>query len=82
MERQHGKPIDLVNTTSGMDFPFALHFPSTKPAANVNWTWYKQTPDADNLGVTFDYFRRPCCSPQILPLQQNSYLSTVSTTSR
>ena len=33
-----GNPIDLVNTSSGLDFPFSLHFPGTKPETNVNYT--------------------------------------------
>src|SRR3954452_17663795 len=49
------KPLELVNTASGLDFPFSLHFPGQKPAANVNWTWYKQTGDPDGLGVTYEF---------------------------
>src|SRR5262249_21689244 len=38
-----GKPLDLVNSNAGIEFPFSLYFPGQKPATDVNWTWYKQT---------------------------------------
>ncbi len=49
------KPLDLVNTAAGVDFPFSLYFPNEKPAAKVNWAWYKQTVDPDSLGVTYEF---------------------------
>jgi len=50
-----GKPLELVNTASGLDFPFALHFPDQQPTAKVNWSWYTQTADPDGLGVTYAF---------------------------
>ena len=59
--------------------PFSLHFPGAKPAANVNWAWYKQTVDPDGLGVTYEYSDGHVNVRKVLRFQKNSYLSTVST---
>jgi YidC/Oxa1 family membrane protein insertase len=74
-----GKPLDLVNTASGLDFPFSLYFPAEKPAANVNWAWYKQTGDPDGLGVTYEFSDGRVSVRKVLRFQKNSYLSMVST---
>ncbi len=50
-----GKPLDLVNTATGLRFRCPCTSPGTKPAADVNWAWYKQTADPDGLGVTYEY---------------------------
>ena len=71
------KPLELVNTASGLDFPFSLHFPGQKPAANVNWAWYKQTGDPDGLGVTYEFSDGHVVVRKVLRLQKNSYLSMV-----
>ena len=73
------KPLDLVNTTSGLDFPFSLYFPGQKPAANVNWTWYKQTGDPDGLGVTYEFSDGHVVVRKVMRFQKNSYLSMIST---
>jgi len=72
------KPLDLVNPVSGLESPLSLYFPSQKPAANVNWTWYKQTGDADGLGVTYEYSDGHVVVRKVLRFQKNSYLSMVS----
>jgi YidC/Oxa1 family membrane protein insertase len=72
------KPLELVNTASGLDYPFSLHFPVQKPAANVNWAWYKQTGDADGLGVTYEFSDGHVAVRKVLRFQKNSYLSMVS----
>jgi YidC/Oxa1 family membrane protein insertase len=74
-----GKPLDLVNPTSGLDFPYSLYFPGTKPAVNVNWTWYQQTVEPDHLGVTYTYSDGHVSVRKVIRFQQNSYLSMVST---
>jgi YidC/Oxa1 family membrane protein insertase len=74
-----GKPLDLVNAASGLDFPLSLHFPETKPAANVNWSWYQQTVDPDRLGVTFEYSDGHVHVRKVIRFQKNNYLSMVST---
>ena len=73
------KPLDLVNTAAGLDFPFSLYFPNEKPAANVNWAWYKQTADPDGLGVTYEFSDGHISVRKVFRFQKNSYLSMVST---
>ena len=55
---------------SGLDFPFSLYFPGQKPAANVNWAWYKQTGDPDGLGVTYEFSDGHVVGAQGLPLPE------------
>ena len=73
------KPLDLVNTASGLEFPFSLYFPKEKPATNVNWAWYKQTPDADNMGVTYEFSDGHVSVKKVFQFKKDSYLSTVTT---
>src|SRR5215831_859855 len=72
------KPLELLNTASGLEYPFSLYFPANKPAANVNWAWYKQTVDPDNLGVTYEYSDGHVNVRKVLRFQKNSYLLMVS----
>jgi YidC/Oxa1 family membrane protein insertase len=74
-----GKPLDLVNTAAGLEYPFSLYFQGTKPATDVNWAWYKQTPDPDNLGVTYEYSDGHTTVRKVFRFQQHSYLTMVST---
>jgi YidC/Oxa1 family membrane protein insertase len=73
------KPLELVNSVSGFEYPFSLYFPGQKPAANLNWAWYKQTGDPDGLGVKFEYSDGHVSVRKVLRFQKNSYLSMVST---
>ena len=73
------KPLDLVNTTTGLGFPLSLYFPGTKPASDVNWAWYQQTVDPDGLGVTYHYSDGHVDVRKVVRFQKNSYLSMVST---
>jgi YidC/Oxa1 family membrane protein insertase len=72
------KPLELVNTSAGLEFPFSLHFPAEKPAGNLNWTYYKQTRDPDGLGVTYEYSDTHTAVRKVFRFQKNSYLSEVS----
>ena len=74
-----GKPLELVNTAAGLDFPFSLYFPNQKPAVNVNWAWYKQTVDPDGLGVTYEFSDGHVGVRKVFRFQKDSYLSMVST---
>ena len=73
-----GKLLNLVNTTSGLGFPFSLHFPAQQPTARVNWTWYAQTPDPDGLGVSFQFSDGHTTVRKSFRFQKNSYLAEVS----
>jgi YidC/Oxa1 family membrane protein insertase len=74
-----GKPLELTNTAAGLEYPFSLYFPAAKPTTDVNWKWYKQTPDPDNLGVTYEYSDGRTSVRKVFRFQQRSYLTMVST---
>ena len=74
-----GKPLELSNPTSGMPFPFSLQFPNQKPATDVNWAWFKQTADADGLGVTYEYSDGHTLVVKSFKFDKASYLSRVKT---
>jgi YidC/Oxa1 family membrane protein insertase len=73
------KPLELVNTASGLEYPFSLYFPGAKPAVNVNWTWYKQTIDPDRLGVTYQFSDGHVTVRKVFRFQKDNYLSMIST---
>ena len=73
-----GKELELVNTASTLQPPFSLHFPGQKPATDVNWTWYKQTVDPDELGATFEYSDGNTTVRKTFRFKKDSYLSQVS----
>jgi YidC/Oxa1 family membrane protein insertase len=72
------KPLELVNTASNTPRPFALSFPGDKPAKDVNWAWYTQTPDPDGLGVTYEYSDGHTKVRKSFKFQKNSHLSKVT----
>lgn len=73
------KPLELTNTAVTTDFPFSLYFPSQKPTANVNWTFYDQKVDPDGLGVTYDFSDGHTVVHKQFRFEKNSYLVQVST---
>lgn len=72
------KPLELVNTASGLAYPFSLYFTGTKPATDVNWAWYSQTVTPDGLGVDYEYSDGHTTVHKSFRFQRNSYLSTVT----
>jgi YidC/Oxa1 family membrane protein insertase len=72
------KPLELVNTASGLPYPFSLSFPDQKPATDVNWAWYKQTPDADGLGVKYEYSDGHTSVRKSFRFQKDSYQASIS----
>ena len=72
------KMLDVVNTASALEFPFSLYFPKDKPANNVNWAWYAQKPDPDNLGVTYEFSDGHINVRKIFRFKKDSYLTSVS----
>jgi YidC/Oxa1 family membrane protein insertase len=72
------KPLELVNTSSGLEPPFSLYFPGQKPSANVNWAWYTQTGDPDGLGVTYEFSDGHTVVRKTFRFEKNSYISHVS----
>jgi YidC/Oxa1 family membrane protein insertase len=73
------KTLDLVNTASGMDFPYSLHFPDQKPLVDVNWTWYKQTAEPDGLGVAYEFSDGHVSVRKVFRFEKDKYISKVST---
>ncbi len=74
-----GKLLDLVNTASGLDYPFSLYFPALQPTSKVNWDWYSQTVDPDGLGVAYQFSDGHTVVRKNFRFQKNSYLTEVST---
>jgi YidC/Oxa1 family membrane protein insertase len=72
------KPLELVNTAASADFPFSLYFPGEKPATDVNQAFYTQTPDADGLGVVYDFSDGHTSVRKAFRFQKDSYRSQVS----
>src|SRR5437763_11644350 len=50
----NGKPLELVNTASTVEFPFALDF-KVAPAADLTNALFVAHPEPDGLGVTYEY---------------------------
>ena len=73
-----GKPLDLVNAASGLEFPFSLHFPAAQPTGKVNWAYFQQTPDPDGLGVLYEYSDGHTAVRKTFRFKKNSYLSEVT----
>jgi len=74
-----GKPLDLVNTAAGLDWPFSLYMPEHDALAKkVNWAWHTQTIDPDGLGVSYIYSDGHTTVRKAFHFQKNSYLSQVS----
>jgi len=73
------KTLDVVNTASGLEYPFSLYFPKDKPATNPNWAWFEQVPDPDGLGVSYAFSDGHLSVKKAFRFKKDSYLSTVTT---
>jgi YidC/Oxa1 family membrane protein insertase len=73
------KQLELVNTQSGMEFPFSLYFPGQTAVSKLNWAWFKQTGDPDGLGVTFEYADGHQTVRKQFRFEKSSYLAQIST---
>src|SRR5262249_32551948 len=69
------KPLELLNTAAGGDFPFSLYFSpdAPKPTTNVNWAWYSQAGDPDGLGVTYTFSDGHTSVRKVFRFEKNSY---------
>ncbi len=72
------QPLELVNTASGLPYPFSLSFPEQKPTTDVNWAWYQQTPDPDGLGVKYEFSDGHTVVRKSFRFQKDSYLATIA----
>ncbi len=73
------KPLELLNTASGLEFPFSLYFPGQKPAKDVNWAWYTQTADPDGMGVSYEFSDGHTTVRKSFHFEKSSFLSRIST---
>jgi YidC/Oxa1 family membrane protein insertase len=73
------KPLELTNTAANLEFPFSLYFPAQKPAVDVNTAYFQQTPDADGLGVTYNYSDGHTTVHKVFRFQRNSYRIQIRT---
>ncbi|HEY7389777.1 MAG TPA: membrane protein insertase YidC [Bryobacteraceae bacterium] len=77
-QNDNKQPLNLVNTAANTDPPFSLYFPTEKPAVNVNRAYYKQTPDADGLGVVYEFSDGHTDVRKTFRFQKNIYRLQVS----
>jgi len=78
--RAHGgNPLELINTAAKVEPPFSLYFPGPKPSPDVNQALYEAKPDADGLGISFDFSDGNTTAHKTFRFSKSSYLSTVST---
>jgi YidC/Oxa1 family membrane protein insertase len=73
------KPLELVNTAAGTEYPFSLYFPDQKPAANVNWAYFTQSGVPDGIGVSYQFSDGHTVVKKAFHFQQGSYLAQVTT---
>jgi len=72
------KPLELMNTAAGVDFPFSLYFPTQKPTSDVNKAYFTQTADPDGLGVSYDFSDGHTTVHKVFRFQKNSYRAQIS----
>ncbi len=78
----HDRPLDLVNpkaadkTDNG---PFSLLFKSVKPATDPNWVNFVAKPDADKLGISFEYSDGATVTRKNFKFHPDSYTVDVTT---
>ena len=74
------KPLELVNTAAGLDFPFSVYIPGQDALAKkLNWAWYAAKPDPDGMGVAFEFSDGHAAVRKTFQFAKHSYLVSVST---
>jgi YidC/Oxa1 family membrane protein insertase len=73
-----GKPLELVNTASTVDFPFALAF-KTAPPADLTNSLFAAQPDANGLGITYEFSNGHVSARKRFQFTKDGYLSQVVT---
>jgi YidC/Oxa1 family membrane protein insertase len=73
------KLLEMSNLAAKLEYPFSLYFPGQKPAADVNWAYFTQTPDADNLGVKYEFSDGHVVVKKSFRFQKKSHLTQVTT---
>src|ERR1017187_1076940 len=75
------KPLDLVNANAAVEdpFPFSAYLPEQKALTKkLNWSYYTQTPEADGLGVTYEFSDGHNTLRKTFRFQKNSYLAQIA----
>ncbi len=73
-----GKPLELVNTASTVDFPFALYF-KTAPSANPNTALFKAEPQPNGLGIIYTFSDGHLVVQKKFLFTKSSYQTQIST---
>jgi YidC/Oxa1 family membrane protein insertase len=73
----NGKPLELVNTASTVEFPFSLQFKVTPPADLPN-ALFVPHPDPDGMGITYEYSNGHVAVSKKFAFAKDSYKSKVS----
>jgi len=76
-----GKPLDLVNPNAAVadPYPFSIYLPDQAALAkSLNWSYYTQTPDADGMGVTYEFSDGHHTVRKTFRFLKNSYLAEVT----
>jgi YidC/Oxa1 family membrane protein insertase len=76
-----GKPLDLVNTAAAVEdpYPFSLYMADRRPLAKkLNAAFYRQTPEPDGLGVTYEFSDGHTTVRKTFRFQKDSYLVQIS----
>src|ERR1017187_1880326 len=75
------KPLDLVNASAMVEdpFPFSIYLPDQQPLAKkLNWSYYSQAPEADGLGVTYEFSDGHNTVRKSFRFLKDSYLAQIS----
>jgi YidC/Oxa1 family membrane protein insertase len=72
-----GKPLELISHAPDVPLPFALDFPSQKPAFDANTVLYTPTVSADGLTLTYTYSDGKTSVQKSFSFAKDSYLSQV-----
>ncbi|HWQ55207.1 MAG TPA: membrane protein insertase YidC [Bryobacteraceae bacterium] len=74
----NGKPLELVNTAAKVPRPFAFYFKNQKPSRDLNQALYAMKPDADGLGVSFEFSDGNVKARKVFRFEKRRYLSKIS----
>jgi YidC/Oxa1 family membrane protein insertase len=76
-----GKPLELVNAAAApkAGYPFDLAFEQKKPATDLNSALFAAKPDADGLGITYEYSDGSVTARKVFRFRKNEYITQVST---
>jgi YidC/Oxa1 family membrane protein insertase len=74
----NGKPLELINTSSTVEFPFSLGFKVT-PAADLANALFVAHPEANGLGITYEFSNGRVAVTKKFLFGKDSYKSQILT---